>query len=176
MQHLVEQVLDLARTQPELLPARFNVFDLHALAERVTAELWPDFDDAGLSLSLTGERAPIRGDEGMLETLLRNLLDNARKYAGEPGEVEVSVMPMAGGAQLRVTDHGPGIAESDRQRVFERFYRAGAGAEGRASGAGLGLAIVLQIVQLHGAHIDLESPAEGSGLSVVVDFPAGATA
>ncbi|GAB3288439.1 ATP-binding protein [Parahaliea aestuarii] len=169
MQHLVEQVLDLSRTQPELMRGQFDSVDLHSLAERVSASLWPVFTEAGLSLSLGGGSCVVAGDEGMLDTLLRNLLDNARKYAGRGSEVEVSTGRRDGQACLVVADNGPGIPAAEREQVFRRFYRVDGGSG--AGGAGLGLAIVWQIAQLHGAEVALEAPATGSGLVVVVRFP-----
>src|SRR5690606_37447965 len=69
MQHLVEQLLDLARTQPELIKANFHSMDLHALAQRVTADSWPAFEARSQSLSLTGDPVMLQGDETMLEIL-----------------------------------------------------------------------------------------------------------
>lgn len=169
MQHLVEQVLDLSRTQPELMRGHFASVNLHALAERVAASLWPLFSDAGLSLSLGGGDCAVHGDEVMLDTLLRNLLDNARKYAGRGSEVEVTTGVFEGRPCLVVTDDGPGIPAARREQVFRRFYRlddsSGVG------GAGLGLAIVWQIAQLHGAQVQLDTPPSGRGLAVRVCFP-----
>ncbi|MDO8860834.1 ATP-binding protein [Haliea sp. E1-2-M8] len=176
MQHLVEQLLDLARTQPELIKANFHTMDLHLLAQRVTADSWPEFEVRGQSLSLTGESVLMQGDEAMLEVLLRNLLDNARKYTPSGGEVAVFAGRRASSVVLEVADSGPGIPRDERERVFERFYRVGERRQGGVTGAGLGLAIVQHIVQLHGARISLGDSALGSGLAVTVEFGAGTSA
>lgn len=176
MQHLVEQLLDLARTQPELIKANFQTMDLHALAQRVTADSWPAFEARNQSLSLTGTAVPMQGDEAMLEILLRNLLDNAGKYTPAGGEIAVFAGLREGSIVLEVGDSGPGIPAAERGRVFERFYRVGERIQGSVTGAGLGLAIVQHIVQLHAARISLGDSGFGSGLAVTVEFPAGADA
>ncbi|MBN7798096.1 sensor histidine kinase [Parahaliea mediterranea] len=171
MQHLVEQILDLARSQPEQIGRSFVTVDLHHLAERVTASLWPDFTEAGVSLSLAGQACQVHGDEGLLETLLRNLLENACKYGGRGVEVEVFTTDSAQGPVLTVVDSGPGIPPHERERVFSRFYRAVDSDRKAVSGAGLGLAIVMQIAQLHGATVALGEREGGAGLSVEITFP-----
>lgn len=173
MQHLVEQLLDLARTQPELIKANFHSMDLHALAQRVTADSWPEFEAREQSLSLTGEAVLMQGDEAMLEILLRNLLDNARKYTPAGGEIAVFAGRRNGKIVLEVADSGPGVPQGERERVFERFYRVGERMQSGIAGAGLGLAIVQHIVQLHAAHISLADSPLGSGLAVIVEFTGG---
>lgn len=173
MQHLVEQILDLSRTQPDLIQAKFQRLDLHALARQVTADLWPAFAARQQGLSVLGEPVHILGDPAMLDILLRNLLDNAGKYTPRGGEVEVSVQRSGrGGAQLVVADSGCGVPETERERVLERFYRS-AGQEGSVStGAGLGLTIVQHITRLHHAQLALSEGLGGRGLAASVTFPA----
>ncbi len=168
MCHLVEQVLDLSRTNPDLRRAEFRPLELHALARRVTAQLWPAFEEKGLALELDGdEPASLSGDEALLEILLENLLDNARKYTPDHGAVRVRITATDSAVELAVEDSGPGIAEDQRERVFQRFYRASPDA---ASGSGLGLAIVEHIVRAHGARIALQR-SELGGLAARVSFP-----
>lgn len=171
MHHLVEQILDLNRTNPDVIQANFDELDLHALAQRVTAAAWPAFSQKDQTLSLSGDSVIMTGDEVMLETLLQNLLDNAGKYTPGGGEVIVFVGRVANCARIQVEDTGPGVAVDERPRVFERFYRASGTREGTETGSGLGMAIVQHIVQLHGASISLGDSSLGSGLSVTVDFP-----
>lgn len=170
MHHLVEQILDLSRTNPELIVANFEDLDLHSLAQRITAEAWPQFADRNQVLSLEGGEAPLQGDPALLETLLRNLLDNAGKYTPEGGEVRVRIEPGQESVRLLVEDSGPGIPECDRERVFERFYRLGNGEDSATLGAGLGLAIVRHIAEVHKASIALGRSDLG-GLAVSIDLP-----
>ena len=171
MHHLVEQILDLNRTNPEIIKGNFTTLDLHGLAQRVTAEAWPAFSARGQNLSLNGEPVALVGDAAMLETLLINLLDNARKYTPVGGEVLVAVEDAGDRVRLRVEDSGPGIPVAERDRVFDRFYRATPTDAPRPSGSGLGLAIVQHIAHLHNARIELTDSCFGSGLAVIVDFP-----
>jgi two-component system sensor histidine kinase QseC len=172
MHHLVEQILDLNRTNPELIRGNFEQLDLHRLARQVSAEYWPAFCEKNQTVSMQGEPATMAGDPVMLETLLGNLLANANKYTPQGGEILVSVSSNSDGVELVVEDSGPGVAPEERERVFERFYRASGSVYAEATGSGLGLAIVKHICQLHGANIALQGSDLG-GLKVVVNFPAG---
>jgi len=170
MHHLVEQILDLNRTNPEIIKASFRQLDLHSLAQRVTAAAWPAFSAKEQNLSLSGEQVLMYGDEVMLETMLQNLLDNANKYTPVGGEVSVSVTVGDGKAVLEVKDSGPGISSDEQSLVFDRFYRADSDTGASVNGSGLGLAIVQHIVQLHGAEITLATRAGTEGLTVTVSF------
>ncbi|MEH6592823.1 MAG: ATP-binding protein [Halioglobus sp.] len=173
MHHLVEQILDLNRTNPEIIKASFHELDLHSLAQRVTAAAWPSFAAKQQNLALKGESVLMYGDEMMLETLLQNLLDNANKYTPSGGEVLVSVSCANGQPCLLVEDSGTGISQEEQPLVFDRFYRVNRHSVNNASGSGLGLAIVQHIVQLHNAEIVLGKSQFGSGLAVTVKFGAG---
>ena len=170
MHHLVEQILDLNRTNPDIIKANFKTIDLHSLAQRVTAAAWPSFSRKNQLISLQGESVMMVGDESLLETLLQNLLDNASKYTPEGGAVDVIVGSVDGKAFVRVEDSGPGISPVEQEHVFDRFYRVGNGASSTTNGSGLGLSIVAHIVQLHNAHISLANSQYVSGLAVQIDF------
>jgi signal transduction histidine kinase len=98
--------------------------------------------------AVSGEAVELQGDARLLRRLVRNLLDNARRHAGG-AEVTARVERLAAGARLVVADRGPGIPESERERIFEPFYRP-AGVPETGSGYGLGLALVRQIARAHG--------------------------
>jgi two-component system, OmpR family, sensor kinase len=105
--------------------------------------------------------------------LLNNLVENALRFTTEGGVVDVDVALLGGRPTLKVIDSGPGIAESERERVFARFYRVeeATGPARDASGSGLGLAIVAAIAERHGAAVTLHTAASGRGLEVRVVFP-----
>ncbi len=171
--HLVEQMLTLARLEPESANKEFQAIDLARLAEKAISELLPQADEHRIELSLENHYPPalgctIQGFEPGLLILLRNLLDNAVRYSTEGGSVTVALFQEYNRCCLTVTDTGPGIAETERQRVFDRFYRP----DGQSSyGCGLGLSIAQHIAQIHGADILLSSPPSGQGLRVTVLFP-----
>ena len=113
------------------------------------------------------DEGAIHGDADGLRALLRNLIDNALRYAPESSQVEIVVERIAGAVQLRVIDQGPGIPADERGRVFDRFYRVAGSAAG---GSGLGLAIVRSIADAHGASVELGEGPDGRGLQVSVRF------
>jgi signal transduction histidine kinase len=166
--HLVEQLLALARSEPQEAPMDLEKVDLSAAA----AEGIKDTHDLALArnIELGLDATPglfILGNREALRTLVRNLVDNAVRYTPPGGTVQVRCRSATPDAVLEVSDTGPGIAAADRERVFDRFYRRAAAQEG---GTGLGLAIVKAIAERHGARIDL-GEAPGGGLHVAVSFP-----
>ena len=108
------------------------------------------------STTVSGTPVNVRGDSKLLRRLVRNLLDNAARHGAPP--VEVSVTANAATATLTIADHGTGIPDADRERIFEPFFRR-AGAP--ATGAGLGLALVRQIARRHGGEASVAKLADG---------------
>jgi len=171
MGHLVEQILDLNRTSPDLYMAQFERLDLYELCQEVVSESYEQFMKKNQHLELLGNNALINGDRFAITTMLKNLLSNSSKYTQEEGNIAVSVSQAATGIQLQVTDNGPGIPAKDRERVLERFYRTGGDQyPSDQPGCGLGLAIVQHIVNLHHASLDLHDPESGTGLCVTITF------
>ncbi len=137
---LVDEILLASRLDAGPAPDAREDVDFLALAAEECARV-----DA----TLDGEPVTVRGEPRLLRRLIRNLLENARRYgAGSPIEVRVG-RSAHGGAELRVCDRGPGVPEAERERIFEPFYRP-AGAREREGGVGLGLALVRQIARRHG--------------------------
>jgi signal transduction histidine kinase len=116
------------------------------------------------------EGPPVRGDPDQLRILLTNLVENALRHA-PPGHgvVDVRATRLEDRPALLVVDNGPGIPASERERVFDRFYRGEARPGVQAQGSGLGLAIVKAIAQRHRAEVSLHE-APGGGLQVQVTF------
>ena len=169
--HLVEQLLALARSDPQEAPGDFQQVDLSAAAADGIADNHDLAQTRGIDLSLDAPRKVlIRGDREALRTLVRNLVDNAVRYTPSGGLRSGSLPRRANKKPvLEVADTGPGIALPDRERVFDRFFRRAAAQE---SGSGLGLAIVKAIAERHHARIQLDD-APGGGLRVAVTFPCG---
>ena len=167
---LVEQLLAMARSDPEAAERKPVDADLAAIARETVAEQAPIAQAKGLDLGLsTAESDTVRGDPESLRVLLGNLVDNAIRYTPAGGRIDVSVTSDGDAALLSVTDDGPGIPPEERERVFDRFYRR---ASTDVTGSGLGLAIVRQIAQRHGATVTLDNGLNGRGLAVTVRFPA----
>ena len=167
--HLVEQLLTLARQEPEAADQPFAPVQLGELVHEVVSALEPLAAAKSIDLGVTrNEGGTIRGAREGLRTLLMNLVDNAIRYTPAGGRVDVASYREGARAVLAVTDTGPGVPPEERERVFDRFYRR-VGSE--TSGSGLGLSIVRDIAQRHGAQVMLDSGPAGRGLSVCVVFP-----
>jgi two-component system OmpR family sensor kinase/two-component system sensor histidine kinase QseC len=166
---LVEQLLTLARAEPGAPLAALTPVDLGEVARTALAETVPFAQTRGTALALHAE-APVRvqGDAAALTIMVRNLVDNAVRYAPAGARVDVSVGEEGGAAWLRVDDSGPGIPADERARVFDRFYRH---APGNEAGTGLGLAIVRSMADRHHASVALADSPLG-GLRVELRFPA----
>jgi signal transduction histidine kinase len=117
-----------------------------------------------------GEPVVVRGDPRMLRRLMRNLLENARRYAAG-SKVEASVSALGKGARLAVADRGPGVPDSERERIFEPFYRP-PGSKESDGGVGLGLALVRQIARRHGGDVRHVN-REGGGSIFEVELSGG---
>lgn len=168
--HVVDQLLDLARIEPQVSErlGPDESIDLHKLVVDVTSDLISLAMGRKIDISVEeSDVLPIIGDRIGLSILLRNLLDNALRYTPESGQVRVAFKHHDQDTCILVEDSGPGIAQADRERVFERFYR---GEGEQQSGCGIGLSIVKQVVDRHGATITL-GESELGGLKVEVCFP-----
>ena len=178
MLRLVNDSLDLARIEAGKLELEDVPFDLHALIGETAAVAGPLARNKGLDwrTSVTAD-APrhVRGDPVRVKQILLNLVNNAIKFT-ERGSVALDLARGPGGAaRLRVSDSGPGIAESTRARLFQRFVQAD-GAQ-RQGGSGLGLAICRELVACMGGEISLDSePGRGSTFCVTLPLPETAAA
>jgi two-component system OmpR family sensor kinase/two-component system sensor histidine kinase QseC len=167
---LVSQLLALARQEPgAAAPAAFEAVELRGLVEDALADLHPLAAHRGSTLALReGPAVTVSGDRTALQLLVRNLADNAVRYSPAGAHVDIGVAEHDGRAEITVDDAGPGIPPSERERVFDRFYRRDPGAD---TGSGLGLAIVRSVAARHGATITLGDSPLG-GLRVTVALPA----
>ena len=173
-QHLIEQLLQVARAEPDGQAFRCDVVDLGDLVRSVVELRCAQAEQAGIDLGVD-IAAPIGvdGDRQQLMLLLGNLVDNALRYTPDGGVVDVQVESAGDRPTLRVIDNGPGLPEAERDRAFERFYR-GEDAQGLSrdgGGSGLGLSIVHAIASRHRATVTLHTAPSGTGLEVRVVFP-----
>ena len=172
--HLVEQLLDLSRLEPDGAEHRPQALDLSALARAVVADHSGRAEAKGIDLGAEASTpAMIDADEGELRLLVVNLVDNALRYTPAGGRVDVRVRIEQGKAVLEVVDDGPGIPVEEREHVFDRFYRSANVRAGNAAipGTGLGLAIVKTVAERHRAAISLEPGMQGRGVNARVVFP-----
>jgi two-component system sensor histidine kinase QseC len=165
--HLVEQLLRAARISHQ--PISLQPVPLYRAMASVIAEMGNVAEEKRLDISLEGhEEARVRADELLIKLMISNLLDNAIKYTPDSGKINIKVLPQDGMWCLTISDTGPGISQSEREAVFHRFYRA---ASAVTDGAGLGLAIVGDIIDRMSGKIALKTPENGQGLCVEVRLP-----
>jgi signal transduction histidine kinase len=170
MSHIVEDLMTLARIDEGALPLSRAPVDLFALTHNVTERFTRSATDKGITTSFEGESVLVPVDERLVGQLLSNLIDNAVKYTPEGGSISVSVKRNGHAALVVVQNSGPPIAEEDRSRLFERFYRIDKARSRSKGGAGLGLSISKWIADAHGGAIRVDSdPA--SGTTFIVSFP-----
>src|SRR5688572_4978091 len=154
--HVEIHSIDLA----EVLDTSLDTVRLAAAAKRIT--LLTAIDRSGLIVS---------GDAARLRQVVWNLLSNAVKFTPEGGRIEVQLERIGGYANIRISDNGHGIAPEFLPHVFERFRQADSSLTRHHGGMGLGLAIVRQIVELHGGSVKAESAGRGQGASFTVSVP-----
>ena len=172
LSRLVENVLAMSKLEEGRWVIEKKKGDLARAVESIVDSLEPRAKELGFSLNFHAEpeTRTIEFDPRAVELAVQNLVDNALKYAAEsePHEVDIAVELQGSGVRVVVKDHGPGIAPSMRERVFDRFDRAGASE--KKPGTGLGLALVRELARAHGG--DARILDASRGLAVAVDFPA----
>ena len=171
---LVSQFLELARAEAGMPNEARGPVDLAALARGVTAAIEEGHPAVRFTVE-TDASATIDGVEPRLDSLVRNLVDNAASFAGKDGEVRVLVKRVENDVTLEVSDTGPGISDKDLPRMFERFFttRAVGGATEptarKQKGTGLGLALVKAVAEAHGGSVTaLSSPGAGATFRVTL--------
>jgi heavy metal sensor kinase len=170
MTRLVEDLLFLARCDSESIEMPMSTINLVSVVEHVCSEIRPLADSKGIHFScrLPRKEVTVLGNELAIRRLVLVLLDNAVKYSQASGNVSVSLRETKDELHLEITDSGPGIAEAEVPRIFERFYRAPEARNSAQTGAGLGLSLAAGIAQHHHARIEVQSlPGTGSTFRVL---------
>jgi two-component system phosphate regulon sensor histidine kinase PhoR len=157
MVQLVEDLLDLARSEWGRLRLRREDVDLASVAGNIMKTFEPRAAQLGVKLALEGSAARLDGDPDRLAQVLVNLIDNALRHTPAGGSVTITVEQTDGAAVLVVQDTGVGIPFNDLPHVFDRFYVVDRSRARDAAGTGLGLSIVKQIVEAHGGMITADS-------------------
>jgi two-component system, OmpR family, sensor histidine kinase TctE len=167
--HFANQMLALARTAPEAVAAiEPKPVDLSALAQAVGADAVDSALAKGIDLGFETDSAIVHGSAWMLRELLANLLNNAINYCPPGSHVTVRTGEDDAGVFVEVVDDGPGIPESERARVLERFYRL---PNTISEGSGLGLAIVKEVADRHAGTVEVTMAPDGKGTLVRIRLP-----
>ncbi|MCH8620870.1 ATP-binding protein [Undibacterium sp. TS12] len=167
---LVEQLLALARQDPASQASlSLTPVSLNACIEQAISDVTPYALSRKISIHTEMDQvAEVTGDAESLRIMIRNLIDNAVRYMPNEGQVQISLKRQPGATRLSIEDSGDGIPLTERERIFDRFYRVAGSNKG---GSGLGLAIAKAIADRHHASIRLGDAALG-GLEVSLEFPA----
>ena len=167
---MITNLLDIGKADEGQLAPRRLALDAGALVHGVLDELRIAAAAAEIELVARVEPVQLRADRDLMHRVLANLVENAIRHAPQGSAVQVVARPQPGGAELQVSDAGPGIPEPLRERVFERFMSAGAGAT--RTNRGLGLAFCRAAVTAHGGRIWVEDAAPGARFCIRIDHAA----
>lgn len=169
---LTEDLLTLARSDAGVMQTRLMITDLRQCVAAVIERIESRARDKNIRVTLHSPPAVrVPCDQGLIDRLVWNLLDNAIKFTPPGGRVEVELAREDGQVVLGVADTGPGITQDPVERVFDRFNRGDA-ALGDPDGAGLGLSMVRAIAEAHGGQVAVENRASG-GARFIVRIGAG---
>ena len=172
LNRFVANLFDMTRIESGGIRIRREAVDIPEVVERAIARVRAIYPDFASSVSFAPDLPSAQGDAILLEQVMFNLLENARKYGGADRPVAVFARRDAGQMMLAVTDQGKGIPAEDLERIFEKFYRRAKG-DGRAAGTGLGLSIARGFITAMGGSISAESPAARKrGTRFLIRLPA----
>ncbi len=167
---LVRDLLDLSRLESGTTALDIALVPLEPLLRRIAEESRLHHPGIDLHVDVRPGDARVWLDEHRMQQVLVNLLDNAARYTGDDGRIDLRAEVHDDRLRLEVTDNGPGIAPEDRAQVFERFYRADSARAQHSGGAGLGLAIVQWIIDLHGGTVTVDENLP-HGCRMRIDLP-----
>jgi two-component system heavy metal sensor histidine kinase CusS len=167
---IVDNLLFVARADAAREPVARKQFDARAAVEKIAAFYQTIAEDHHVAISCSGQ-GQISADLALFERAVGNLVDNALRFTPDNGSIQIALAERATDFEVAVSDNGSGIAPEHLPRVFDRFYRAESSRS--SDGAGLGLALVKSIVDLHGGTARIQSEI-GRGTIVSLTFPKGA--
>jgi signal transduction histidine kinase len=171
LQNMINDLLDLARSDAGKLRIDAEPTSVRALTQRVGRQMKPHFEEKDQRLTVSVERGvpDVLADPDRIGQVLSNLLTNAYKYAQDGAHVEMSAAKLGDEVEFTVADNGPGLDVEELDNVFERFWRAQSGETQAVGGTGLGLAIAKSLVELHGGAIAASSkPGKGATFRFVL--------
>jgi PAS domain S-box-containing protein len=175
---LVEDLLDLSRIVTGRMRLDFQVLDLMTVVEAAMDTVRPAANAKGVAVTATvsGALGMIRGAPDRLQQVVWNLLMNAVKFTPAGGRIDVTLRRAGPMVEMRVTDTGEGIQADLLPFVFEPFRQGDSSSTRVHGGLGLGLALVRELVELHGGHVRAESPGKGRGAMLTVTLPLASSA
>ena len=176
LQKMINDLLDLARSDAGKLLIEPKPTPVRSLAQRVGRQMRQHFDDKDQRFTVSVEKdlPDVDVDADRIAQVLANLLTNANKYAPEGAQVDLAATRRGDEVEFAVSDKGPGLGEEELDNVFDRFWRAQSGETQEVGGTGLGLAIAKSLVELHGGSISAASiPGKGATFRFVLPIANG---
>ncbi len=167
LNRLVENLLDMARLESGKLVPNFNLYDVNDLVNSALEQFKSELNKHKIIVTVSENMPLIRIDFGLMEQVIKNLLQNALIYTHEDSKIEITASSDEKFAQISLSDDGKGIPDTDAQNIFDKFYRVD---NKIAGGTGLGLSISKGIVEAHGGTISAENKASG-GLKFNIKIP-----
>ena len=175
MHELIEDLTDLSRMESGAIELSREDVSLREVVEEVARDLARPAGERGVSILISGDlEIHVSGDRRRLVQIVHNLLDNAIKFSPDGSPVEASIGRRGGSPVLTISDRGPGIPRSERDKIFQRFYQVDPSRSKARPGTGLGLAIVKHLALLHRAQVEVGGEP-GAGAVFRVVFPESAT-
>jgi two-component system sensor histidine kinase KdpD len=174
LDRLVREVLDLSRIEAGSLRIELEPLDLGDAVGPIVERLRPILGDRPVRVSIDDELPPVRADAVLLDALIANLVENVARHTTPPAPLEISARRDGDRVRLTVDDGGPGVPAPERDRLFQKFYRLPAAAEGSRRGLGVGLAIVRGMTEAMGGTVRADESPLG-GLRIEVELPAAAS-
>lgn len=170
---LINQLLELSRVEAGKARLRYGSVELFDLLNTIAVPFKVAGENRRVKVTVEGgPQEPVIIDSERIETVFQNLLSNALKFTADGGEVRARLRTEEGAVVVEIIDSGAGIAPDDLSRIFDRFAQADNGGLRRLGGSGIGLALVKELVTLHGGTISVES-AVGRGSTFAVRLPRG---
>jgi signal transduction histidine kinase len=167
---LIENILNTSRAENKAFELNKENIDLSLLSVQLTERYQKRYKSLQFKIEVP-EGLNLKADPNMLETILVNLLENAIKYGGAEQEIAIKAIPLDRFITLTISDEGPGIAANERTHIFEKFYRIGNEDTRKASGSGLGLYLVAELVHLHNGQVRCqENHPKGCVFEVILPY------
>lgn len=167
---LIENILNTSRAENKAFELNKETINLSLLSAQLTERYQKRYKSLQFKMEVP-EGLNLKADPNMLETILVNLLENAIKYGGVAQEITIKAIPLDRFITLTISDEGPGIEVNERAHIFEKFYRIGNEDTRKASGSGLGLYLVAELVHLHHGQVRCqENHPKGCVFEVILPY------
>ena len=168
---LVNDLLALSRLERDDAKPELSVFDINEMLRRAIIRRMPDLEEKKIEIACEPETDPcyVRADRDRIEQVVINLLDNAIKFTGDEGKITLSSRVRGEKAEVTVRDNGIGVAEEDREKIFDRFFTADR-AHTSGKGTGLGLSICRRIMEMHGQSLRLLDTDVGAAFRFTLEY------